>query len=149
MGLTYMQCKRLVPVVGSAILFLAACDGGGGIGDGSEINAVWPDHVYTTPTRLPTTLSFDKIGLGHTHSCMITAAGEAYCWGSNQEGQLGTTSAMQLCSGGTTRCSPTPLRVVGISNVASIDGSVRHTCALSPPATATGAGLLVRNPSPN
>jgi alpha-tubulin suppressor-like RCC1 family protein len=126
-----MPCKRSVPLVGCVILFLTACDGGIGGGDGSEINADWPEHVYTTPTRLPTTLSFDKIGLGFNHSCMLTAAGEAYCWGSNQEGQLGTASAMQLCSGGTVRCSPTPLRVVGIPGLASIDGSVRHTCALT------------------
>jgi alpha-tubulin suppressor-like RCC1 family protein len=49
-------------------------------------------------------LSFTAVSVGGQHTCGITTAGEAYCWGDNQAGQLGD---------GTFTGSTVPLKVAG------------------------------------
>jgi alpha-tubulin suppressor-like RCC1 family protein len=56
------------------------------------------------------------------HSCAITATGEAYCWGTNQFGQLGD---------GTTRDSRSPVRVGGTLKFSSISAGYGHTCGIT------------------
>jgi alpha-tubulin suppressor-like RCC1 family protein len=58
------------------------------------------------------------------HVCGLTAAGEAYCWGSNSTGQGGT--------GDTQGPSLTPRKVVGGLTFSSISAGDAHTCALTP-----------------
>ncbi|MCA0374477.1 MAG: hypothetical protein LCH84_02335 [Gemmatimonadetes bacterium] len=48
--------------------------------------------LVATPTRVSTTQRFVAIAAGGAHTCGITAAGAAWCWGRNLEGQLGTGS---------------------------------------------------------
>ena len=108
-------------VVGPALL-LTACGGG-------ESTKKLPTYIQTTPARLETMLSFSAVGLGHNHSCALTTAGEAWCWGANDYGQLGVTTTA-LCSGSFVPCSAVPLRVPTNLRFTSIGGSERHTCAL-------------------
>ncbi|MEM1044034.1 MAG: hypothetical protein AAGI91_15585 [Bacteroidota bacterium] len=57
-----------------------------------------------TPVPVATGLSFESIEVSFPHSCaVIEGGGEAYCWGSNQFGELGT--------GNTRTAVPIPTRV--------------------------------------
>src|SRR5262245_49791562 len=65
------------------------------------------------------------IGAGEHHSCGLTTAGKAYCWGLASEGELGTGSANP---------APSPSAVVGGLVFSSITVGYFQTCGL------TGAG---------
>jgi alpha-tubulin suppressor-like RCC1 family protein len=44
-----------------------------------------------TPMPVSGGLTFVSVAAGGVHSCAITAAGSAYCWGDNSQGELGIT----------------------------------------------------------
>jgi alpha-tubulin suppressor-like RCC1 family protein len=75
----------------------------------------------SAPELVPGTFS-----AGNYHTCALTAAGAAYCWGRNQEGQIGDNTIVH-------RTSPTA--VEGGLAFARIAAGFTHTCAL----TADGA----------
>jgi alpha-tubulin suppressor-like RCC1 family protein len=65
---------------------------------------------------------------GDRHTCGLTSAGAAYCWGDNSYGQLGTTT-----NTGTDTPNPTPTAVSVPSGVTfvSLEAGVYHTCGLT------------------
>lgn len=70
-----------------------------------------------------TDLSFTWTGAGTSHTCGVTAADEAYCWGANADGQLGDGSL------GTDR--PAPVAVSGNLGLVQVSAGGSHTCAVS------------------
>ena len=68
-------------------------------------------------TASAATLSFQQVSAGGFHACGVTSAGQAYCWGDNDFGALGTGSntGPEACSGavGPFPCSTRPVLVVG------------------------------------
>lgn len=64
-----------------------------------------------------------SIAPGAAHTCMLSSDGEAYCWGSNNQGQLGT--------GGTDR-SAAPAGIPVNVRFSSLAPGLSHTCALTP-----------------
>ena len=71
-------------------------------------------------------LEFTSIAVGGRHSCALTAAGAAYCWGSNSTGQLGD---------GTNVDRTTPVAVQGGLAFTSLTAGFAYTCGK----TAAGA----------
>lgn len=63
------------------------------------------------------------ISTGLNHSCALTSAGGAKCWGNNTVGEVGD---------GTTNQRDTPVGVVGLgSGVSAVEAGLAHTCGLS------------------
>ena len=63
---------------------------------------------------------------GTAHTCGITTAGAAYCWGYNGEGELGD---------GTNTTASSPVPVAGGLSFASLSAGAFHSCGM------TGGGL--------
>jgi alpha-tubulin suppressor-like RCC1 family protein len=87
----------------------------GQLGDGTTNDSLTPVAVVGLASGVAT------VSAGSSHTCAVTTAGAAKCWGSNGFGKLGDGSGAD---------SPVPVSVVGLaSGVASIRASEDHTCA--------------------
>src|SRR3989442_109046 len=95
----------------------------GQLGDGSTTGELNPVLVVA-----PAGVSFAAVSAGTSHTCGVTAAGAAYCWGFNADGELGDGS-------GTGQLTPVPVMAPpGVSfHAVSVGGN--HTCGV----TAAGA----------
>lgn len=90
------------------------------------------DPCSTSPVAVSGGLGFASVHAGLFFTCALTSAGEAYCWGRNGEGQLGT-STTEACPApfeGVT-CSSTPVPVSGGHTFASIATGSAHACGVT------------------
>jgi alpha-tubulin suppressor-like RCC1 family protein len=67
---------------------------------------------------------FASISASYLHTCAITTRGAAYCWGYNDDGQLGDGTTTASNEGG-------PQAVIGGLKFASIKAGEYHTCAIT------------------
>jgi alpha-tubulin suppressor-like RCC1 family protein len=98
------------------------CWGNGGdgeLGDGSGTFS--SDSVARVVTG---GINFAQVSAGGSHTCALTSAGVAYCWGYNGYGQLGDNT--------TTRSdTPVAVAVTGGMTFSSISAGGSHTCGVS------------------
>jgi alpha-tubulin suppressor-like RCC1 family protein len=80
------------------------------------------DQPRTSPVAVSGGLVFQAISTGGEYMCGLTTAGAAYCWGSNDAGQLGDGTAID-------RSSPVP--VSGGFVFQSISAGWDHSCAVT------------------
>ncbi len=101
-------------------------NGNGRLGDGSGFNSAVPVPVAGGQhfVRISSAGEWDG---SSGHSCAITAAGVAWCWGTNVAGELGD---------GTQAPSPVPVPVTGGLSFSDISVGQRSTCAIA----TSGAG---------
>ncbi|MFM7717964.1 MAG: RCC1 domain-containing protein [Actinomycetota bacterium] len=99
-------------------------DGDGGLGNGgsdSGTNTSSPVSVLTLTTAT-------MVESGTYHLCALVSAGDAYCWGDNYWGAVGTGQSVPVASGSTVH---SPSKVVGghvFTDIAT--GSGVDTCAV-------------------
>ncbi|MGH7628198.1 MAG: Ig-like domain-containing protein, partial [Gemmatimonadales bacterium] len=67
-------------------------------------------------------LAFRQASAGGRHTCAVTTAGAAYCWGDNEPGQLGDGTDFQ-------RRQPVP--VAGGLSVEAVSAGSDHTCSVT------------------
>jgi alpha-tubulin suppressor-like RCC1 family protein len=64
-------------------------------------------------------IKFTRIYAGGGHTCGLTAAGKAYCWGDNRAGQVGD---------GSTSDRMTPVAVSGTASYEELSLGTSHSC---------------------
>jgi alpha-tubulin suppressor-like RCC1 family protein len=89
----------------------------GQIGDGTGV------RVVNAPVPVASTLRFRQVSAGNEHTCAVTTADEAYCWGYNRDGQLGIGTDQRR------RLNPT--RVAGGHAFRQLAAGGYHTCAVT------------------
>src|SRR5437667_75328 len=70
------------------------------------------------------------------HSCALLGDGTVWCWGRNQDGQLGNGIPLPAPPGTqcpSSWCSSTPVRASGITGAAAVIAGGYHTCAVLMP----------------
>lgn len=77
-----------------------------------------------------------SVGVGTAHSCALTVAGEAYCWGSSRTAQTGTADPPDLCGPPAVGCARRPVRVQTTVRFVSLSSGGAHNCALDASGTA-------------
>jgi alpha-tubulin suppressor-like RCC1 family protein len=95
----------------------------GQLGDGTTTDRAAPVAVLQ-----PTGVSLPAVAAGYLHSCGVTQAGQAWCWGRNANGQLGDNST-------TNRTAPVAVQQGSVAFRTATAGQ-DHTCAY---VTSTGA----------
>lgn len=102
----------------------------GNLGVGSTTSYQTPTPVVGGHTFVSVT-TIKEIVL-QTHTCAITPAGEAYCWGLNSQGQLGTPTP-EICRVilSNLPCSTSPVPVSAHLRFRSLDAGFVHSCGVS------------------
>ena len=98
---------------------------GGQLGVGTTTG---PERCYsssacsTRPVRVHGGPAVVRVNAGAWHTCGFTTSFVAYCWGSNEAGQLGD---------GTTATRLTPVRVAGGLAFGAVGSNGVHTCGIT------------------
>jgi alpha-tubulin suppressor-like RCC1 family protein len=91
----------------------------------------------SAPVAVTGGLTFTAVSVGSLHTCGVTTAGSAYCWGRNGNGELGvgTTTGPETCTltGSSQQCSTAPVQVVapGGLTFTMVSAGYDHTCAVT------------------
>jgi alpha-tubulin suppressor-like RCC1 family protein len=80
-------------------------------------------YCSRTPVPVSGGLSFTSLTAGYEHTCGLTASGAAYCWGSNDAGQLGVDELANF--------NASPVAVQGGHSFVSIVAGMNHTCGVT------------------
>jgi len=107
----------------------AWCWGGSGagvLGDGVAHDADCHARLEnvpcsTVPVQVSGLTDATAVAAGGYHTCALRSDGTAWCWGWNDNGQLGDS---------TTAPSPFPVQVLGVSDALALAAGGRHTCAV-------------------
>ena len=109
-----------------------------GLGQSGELGDGSPNYATELRQLAPVPVAgdhlFSRIQSGSNHTCAVATNGEAYCWGANDNGQLGRDTLTKTCYGGRgPRCSDWPILVTGGLQFASVTTSEQwwHSCGVT------------------
>lgn len=88
-----------------------------------------PQQCSLVPIPVKEGDRFVSVTAGGYHTCALTRAGEAYCWGGNFYGQLGNGTSNG--TSGTQPSSPTPMLVSGSLQFKSLHAARLYTCGIT------------------
>lgn len=97
----------------------AYCWGNNGSGQLGIGQADYGPHA--TPAPVVGSLRFTSLAAGGHHTCGLTTTGDAYCWGGNWAGQLGSGSTD----------GARPAKVPGAFRYSAISTGDQHTCGIA------------------
>ena len=116
-------------VDGSGAAFCWGSNGWGELGTSASVTTNCVDTRLGTSTPcsaapLPVAggLSFRQLSVGGEFTCGVTHGGEGYCWGRNDQGQLGVSGIAS---------SSTPVAVQGGHRFTSVSTGPAHACAVA------------------
>jgi alpha-tubulin suppressor-like RCC1 family protein len=89
-----MSAQRKGIAVAPLLFFVAGLGGCGG-GGGDSASAVEPEGS-AEPVLVADVASVTAVASGWAHSCAVDGAGQTWCWGENQYGQLGCSDNGEL-----------------------------------------------------
>ena len=77
--------------------------------------------------------AFTSVTAGGGHTCALTANGRAYCWGRDDNGQLGVAPPSTIClpDQGPSPCGLVPFPVDGGLSFTQLTAGEAHTCGLT------------------
>jgi alpha-tubulin suppressor-like RCC1 family protein len=81
------------------------------------------ESMSSTPMKVPGNLRFAQLSTYGRHTCGVTLDGDAYCWGYNGWGSLG--------SGSNASQSATPMAVSGNLKFRAVSAGSDHTCGVT------------------
>ncbi len=84
--------------------------------------------VARSPVRVEGDIAFQSVSAGADHTCGLTLAGEASCWGDNHVGEVGSGQPGPPAS--------RPMPVVGAHRFTNVAAGTVHTCGLDETGTA-------------
>jgi alpha-tubulin suppressor-like RCC1 family protein len=106
-------------------------DTGGGLGNNNG-------PPSSTPVPVSGGLRFASIEVSSensilAHTCAVTPEGAAYCWGSNESGELGSLPGTATCtfSDVARACAPVPTPVSGGLVFRAVAAGLSHVCAVT------------------
>jgi alpha-tubulin suppressor-like RCC1 family protein len=78
--------------------------------------------IRAAPTKVPLLADIRSVAVGKTHACALSNSGLVYCWGRNNQGQLGGFEG---------ELSDTPMLVQNVTDVIQLSAGDDHTCAVT------------------
>jgi alpha-tubulin suppressor-like RCC1 family protein len=87
-------------------------------------------HVLDEPADTGT---WAAVTVGKDHTCALDVNGRAYCWGSNEDGQLGVRQTGATCGSADEKysCSPNPVLVFSAVRFLTLTAGAAHNCGIA------------------
>ena len=82
-----------------------------------------------TPVRVGGSRSYAQVAAGFVHTCALATNGSAFCWGSNEYSQLGSSISGDSCGG--RPCSKSPIEVRGGHTFTFLAAGWVHNCGIA------------------
>jgi alpha-tubulin suppressor-like RCC1 family protein len=110
-------------VTSGGAVYCWGSNAGGKLGAGGP-----PGGGHTVPTLVAGRVAFRSVSAGYFHTCGVARDGTTYCWGRNEQGEVGTTART---------ASTTPVRVAGglASRLVMAAPEFDFSCAVGPNGT--------------